>query len=190
MRAGLRKNSRPHQILKTVLLGGGVLLISMVSPMGGALIVRKLLRQYFREKRWRRERFLQDLKRLQHRELIDWREFPDGKVTITLTKLGKQKVLMYNLDRMKLQRHAWDGKWRLVTFDIPKRQKQAREALRKKMRDLGFYPLQKSVFLTPYPCENEIDFICSVFEVNRSHVLLLNVSDFEGSEKLQHHFSL
>lgn len=154
------------------------------------MLVRKLLQQYHYGKRIRKERFLQDLKRLQNRKLIDWRELPDGQVKVTLTKLGKVKVLMYDLDRMKLEQKGWDRKWRLVTFDIPTHQKRAREALRLKMRNLGFYPLQKSVYITPYACENEIDFICSVFEIDRNNVLLLEVNKFEGSEKLRHHFNL
>lgn len=186
----IRKNSRPHHILKTVLVGGGILLISTVSPLGGAILVKKLLQQYRYGTRVRKERFLQDLKRLQSRKLIDWRQLPDGQVKITLTKLGKEKVLMYDLDRMKLERRTWDGKWRLITFDIPKTQKRAREALRLKMKELGFYPLQKSVFIVPYPCEDEIDFVCSVFEIDRNNVLLLEVNKFEGSEKLRHHFKL
>lgn len=190
MRAVIVKNSKPYHILKTVLIGGGVLFVSIVSPQSGALIVKKLVRQYFKGKRMKREIFLQDLKRLQNRKLIDYIQLPDGRVKITLTKLGKNKVLIYDLDRMKLEKQIWDGKWRLITFDIPDYQKKAREALREKMRELGFYPLQKSVFITPYQCENEIDFICSVFEIDRNHVLLLEISKFEGSEKLKHHFHL
>lgn len=185
-----KRDSRPRQILTTALAAGGVLLVSTVSPLGGSLLVRQLITQYFQNKKLRRERFLQDLKRLQDRKLIDYRQLPDGKVKITLTKQGKEKTLMFDLDRMALPKQSWDGKWRLIVFDIPDRQKKAREALRQKIKDLGLYPLQKSVFITPYDCENEIDFICSIFEINRNNVLLLEVNRFEGVEKLQHYFKI
>jgi len=74
-------------------------------------------------------------------------------------------------------------------FDIPHIKKWARDALRNKLRELGFYQLQKSVFIYPYQCENEIDFLCEVFGI-RKHVLLIVCNDFEGSEKLRHHFGL
>ncbi|PIP29924.1 hypothetical protein COU12_02130 [Candidatus Jorgensenbacteria bacterium CG10_big_fil_rev_8_21_14_0_10_54_38] len=186
----IEKNSRPYHILKTALVGGGVLFISTISPLSGTLLIKKLIKQYLKDKKIRKERFLQDVKRLQNRKLIDYVQLPDGKIKITLTKLGKNKILTYNLDHMKLEERPWDGKWRLITFDIPDYQKNARNALRKKVRELGFYPLQKSVFITPYECENEIDFICSIFEINRNNVLILEVGNFEGSEKMRHYFHL
>lgn len=91
---------------------------------------------------------------------------------------------------MKPKSGAWDKKWRLVIFDIPTYQKNAREALRHKIKEMGFYPLQKSVFITPYPCEDEIDFISSVFEIDRNNVLILEVSKFEGEEKLRNYFKI
>ncbi|MFH1192835.1 MAG: hypothetical protein V1656_00755 [Candidatus Jorgensenbacteria bacterium] len=185
-----RKNSKPYKILKTVLLAGGILVLGTLSPAGGAAVVKSLIKNYVRNKRFRREYFLQDLKRLQDRKLISYRELPDGTVSIELTKLGKKKTLSYKLDDMNLKSGAWDKKWRLVIFDIPTYQKTAREALRCKIREMGFYPLQKSVFITPYPCEDEIDFISTVFEIDRNNVLILEISKFEGEEKLRNHFKI
>ena len=132
---------------------------------------------------------MQDLRRLQERQLIDYEELSDGNVKIVLTKKGEKVSLVFNLDDIQLNKKKWDGIWRLVMFDIPHAKKKAREALRAKLKTLGFYPIQKSVFLVPYECEKEIDFICSIFEV-REHVLVLYVSGFEGEEKLKHHFKL
>ena len=56
-----------------------------------------------------------------------------------------------------------DGEWRIVIFDIPEKFKKAREALRMKLKELGFLELQKSVFIFPYECEDEINFIVEVF---------------------------
>lgn len=74
-------------------------------------------------------------------------------------------------------------------FDIPHNHRTARDALRKKLLDLKFYPLQKSVFITPYPCEDEVDFIASIFDI-RKYILILYVVYFEGEEKLKHHFNI
>ena len=51
------------------------------------------------------------------------------------------------------------------TFDIPEKFKIARNALREKLNDLGFLKYQKSVFIYPYECKDEIDFIIEFFEV-------------------------
>jgi len=66
---------------------------------------------------------------------------------------------------MKIERKKWDGKWRIVVFDIPEKKKGVRNALRRKLKELGFYELQKSVFVFPYECGNEIEFIVEFFEL-------------------------
>lgn len=184
------KNSKSHKILNALLISGGALTISLISPLSGALLIKGLLKLYFRKKKFIKEKFLRDLKRLQTRKLIDYKVLPDGKIKIVLTRLGKEKILIYDFDKLKISSNSWDGKWRLVVFDIPDYQGKARDALREKLKSLNFYRIQKSVYLTPYNCENEIDFICSVFDINRNNVLIFEVSRFEGEEKLKHYFKI
>ncbi len=45
--------------------------------------------------------------------------------------------------------------------------KRSRDALREKLKELGFYELQKSVFVFPYKSEDEIDFIIEFFEMRQ-----------------------
>src|SRR3989344_1402893 len=185
----LQRNSRTYKIMKYVLVGGGILMLSFIAPGASAKIIKGIIDDYSRKKKFQREKFVRDLKRLKERQLINYQELADGRIRITLTKRGKKESLVYNLDTITLNTQRWDGKWRLVIFDIPHPKKRAREALRAKLKMLGFYPIQKSVFLTPYECEKEIDFICSVFEI-REHVLILYISKFEGEEKFKNHFNL
>lgn len=186
----IHKNSKPYKILKTVLLAGGILILGTLSPASGAAVVKSIVQSYIRDKKFRRNHFLQDLRRLQDRKLISYNETADGSIKIELTKLGKKKTLFYKLDSLSLKKNVWDKKWRLVIFDIPNSHKAGREALRLKIREMEFYPLQKSVFITPYPCEDEIDFVTSVFEINRNNVLILEISKFEGEEKLRNYFKI
>src|SRR3989344_4076427 len=44
----------------------------------------------------------------------------------------------------------WDGKWRIIIFDIPQELHRERNILRRRLRSMGFYMLQKSVFIFPY----------------------------------------
>jgi len=184
----LRKNSKPYHILKYALLGGGFLVVSAIAPAASARLVNDLVKLYFRKKRFEREKFLRDLKNLQIRNLVDYRELPNGDIKISVTKAGKKLDLIYNLDTLKLDTaKKWDGHWRMIMFDIPEYKKIARDAFRQKLSQLGFYPIQESVFITPHPCEKEIDFVCSLFEI-RQYILIFYVSHFEGEEKLRHHF--
>jgi len=183
------KKSNPYKLLKILALSGAIV-ISLSSPFGGTKLVKELITHYLKNREFQRKRFLQDLKRLQRRELIKYKELPDGKIEMTITKNGKEKLLSYDLDDLQLKKpEKWDGLWRLVMFDIPHYHKKARDAFRHKLKDMKFYPLQKSVFLTPYPCEDEIDFLGTVLSV-RNCVLILYVKTFEGEEKLRHHFNI
>ena len=45
----------------------------------------------------------------------------------------------------------WDGRWRLVLFDIPEHTRGLRLKLRRRLHDLGFGYLQDSVWISPDP---------------------------------------
>lgn len=188
--SGIHRNSRAYKLLKYLAVGAGTLLISIIAPSGGAQLLRAGIAGYFRKKKFEKSHFLRDLRNLQVRQLINYRDLGNDRIEITLTKKGKNKVLFYQLDEMRLKKPSrWDGKWRLIIFDIPHSHRRARDAFRQKLRNLKFYHLQKSVFITPYSCEDEIDFITSIFDI-RKYILILYIANFEGQEKLKHHFGL
>lgn len=179
------KNPRTKELLKYLALGSGIIVLSMLNPF----LPHKLLKTYIKHRRIQKRRFLEDLKRLQNRKLIDFEILNDNEVKITLKRRGKIQALKYDIDDIKLDKRKWDGKWRLIIFDFPKNVKRARDVFREKLKELNFYKLQKSVYITPYSCENEIDFICEFFKI-RKYLLILTISDFEGKEKLKYYFKL
>ena len=76
-----------------------------------------------------------------------------------------------------------------MIFDIPERFKKAREALRMKLKELGFKELQKSVLILPYECEDEINFIVEVFQI-RPFVRFIRAKSFTNEEQLKIKFNL
>lgn len=105
--------------------------------------------------------------RFRQKKLLDIVEDGD-KLRITLTETGRKKILSYNLENLDIHKpKCWDSKWRIVAFDIPETKKAARNALGQKLRDLGLLPFQKSLWIHPYECKDEIDFIAEVFEVGK-----------------------
>ncbi len=106
------------------------------------------------------------LRGLQKNELIVIKE-KHGKLEIELTKKGKQKFQEIQLEKLQISKlPRWDGKWRIVMFDIPdKTSKQARDVFRSKLKEWDFYPLQKSVWACPWPCENEIQLAAELYGV-------------------------
>lgn len=165
---------------------------------GVALGLSRSPKNYFRilnsiSKEWKeidRNKLVRIVREFYRDRIIDYRENKDGMVEIILTKDGRQKALKYQIDEIKIKKpEKWDGKWRMVIFDIPEKKKKAREALRNKLRELGFRELQKSVLVFPYECEDEIDFIVEVFEI-RPYVRFMRVDSFTNEEQLKIKFKL
>ena len=88
---------------------------------------------------------------------------------IKLTNYGRVRALEYNFRHIILPtKKRWDKKWRFVLFDIPEPLKKKRDALRRKLKHLGFLEFQKSVFIYPYPCQNEINFVINFFSIHNN----------------------
>jgi hypothetical protein len=114
---------------------------------------------------------------------------PDGSDTIYITEKGLERALTYRLDTMKLKPRKWDGKWRAVIFDIPHKNKRFRDLFRRRLQQLRLYQLQKSVFVSPYPCFDEIDFLRELYNVSVDVEYLL-IEKIEHDEKLKQYFDL
>lgn len=109
---------------------------------------------------WREERGIPSLKRWRYNQAIRYLQSAaqlkvverDGRVFLKLTKKGKLRALFNRLgDDFKKSRIKWDGKWRLIIWDIPEIARRQRDRIRRFVKDLDFHQLQKSVFITPYP---------------------------------------
>ncbi len=89
-------------------------------------------------------------------------------MVMEITEKGNKQVLKYKIDEIKITRpKKWDGNWRIIAFDIPERHRRARRALTQKLKEMEIYPLQKSVFICPFECKNEIDFVGEFFNVRK-----------------------
>lgn len=105
---------------------------------------------------------------LKKRKFIKVIKEKNGKVKVKLTNKGRKRILEMSLDFIEIKKQRdWDGKWRIILFDIPIKQNAAREALRSKIKELGFKQLQKSVWIIPWECEDEILFIAEAFKAER-----------------------
>ncbi|MFH0912120.1 MAG: hypothetical protein V1807_00420 [Patescibacteria group bacterium] len=152
-----------RDILLSIAGLGGILLVAAVAP--GALIALAPLLKRYKKNTLRRTHLQNKFQELKKQGLIMIGE-QDGQVRISLTKEGKKKVLAYQVDNMKLKRPArWDGKWRIVVFDIPDELTDHRNAFRAKLIDLGFEHMQDSVWVNKWPCREEIDFLAHLFEI-------------------------
>ena len=111
-------------------------------------------------------------------------------VTVIITKRGMRRALTYQLDSMTLvHQKRWDGKWRVVIFDVPEKYKGLRDMFRMRMRQLGLFPLQESVYVSPYPCFDEVEFLRELYGIAFTTQYLL-VEKIEDDRHLRTHFHL
>ncbi|KKQ36885.1 MAG: Transcriptional regulator, PaaX family [Candidatus Levybacteria bacterium GW2011_GWB1_37_8] len=73
----------------------------------------------------------------------------DGKIYLRITSDGKKEIKR-DFPMLSLQNKKWDKRWRIVMFDVAEANKQVRERLRDKLKELGFGMLQESVFISPH----------------------------------------
>ncbi len=122
------------------------------------------------------------IKRLHKQEMLSIYE-GDGKVAISITDKGKRRLLEYNFESLSLKAKRRDGKWRLIIFDIPEGLKRNRDAFAKKLLQIECIKLQDSVYVSAYPCNKEIDFLCHFLEVS-DYVTVVILDKFERGEEV------
>ena len=107
------------------------------------------------------------IKKLYASRLIAEQIHEDGSVTIVLSEAGKRRALRFKLEEMAIKKpKAWDGKWRVIIFDVPERKRRVRDAFRGHLRQMDFYELQKSVFVHPHPCADETEFLTEFYGIH------------------------
>lgn len=158
-----RKIKSPVKKKILLLLFGGLSLGLAHSPKRQIRVLKQM------SKEWRsinRNELIRNLRELYDYGDISWKEKSGDACEVVITKQGIKRAKLLDLDNLTVDKpHKWDGKWRIVFFDIPEKKRKARNALREKLRDLGFCEMQKSVFVLPYECQDEINFVVSMFNI-------------------------
>lgn len=114
-----------------------------------------------------------------------------GSVQFTITPAGAHRLQQANIDEIAINMpKKWDGRWRLVTFDIPLQQSAQRQAFTTKLKSSGFVMLQKSLWVHPAPCFEQVEIIAGHYNVLR-YCTLLEISSIDelSAKKLLSHFS-
>jgi CRISPR-associated endonuclease Cas2 len=111
----------------------------------------------------------------------------NGKKFLKITKKGEIQTLLEKAKMSKPQK--WDGKWRLVTFDIPEDHRDKRDLLRGLLRKNNFYKLQASVFINPYPLNRAA--VAYLKETGLiSYIRILRVDEMDDDKFLIKRFKL
>lgn len=109
---------------------------------------------------------------------------------VILTKKGERRLA--ELERMDYQLpkpEKWDGKWRIVSFDIKERRKEVRALLRTTLEAVGFVHLHHSVWVYPYDCEDFLALLKADYHVG-VEILYIIAEYIENDGWLKRRFNL
>lgn len=179
----------PHTKEVLLVLGViGLVTASVLAPGLPKALSPFLKKQYKTWGHFNKRKLKAEIKRLKNTGVIE--EINDsGEIVFKLTAKGKEKLMRYKLENMSIDNKKWDGKWRLVIYDIPKEKKNQAESFRRLIKKMKFLQLQKSVYLTPYPCQEEINFLKTLYSVD-DYVTVLTVTGIENQLSYQHYFGI
>ena len=158
----------------------------VASTINSLMIYESMQRKDLRMGGFDPDKIYSGFKNLERRGIISKAEGNNYKFTQKGKKWHKNVSIKYFSSKNK----KWDGKWRVVIFDIPQELHKNRNNLRHKLRYLGFYMLQKSVFVLPYPCEEELGYICQNLGI--SDYIDVIIADSMGfrEEEIKKHFEI
>lgn len=109
---------------------------------------------------------------------------------LELTVRGAKKLRDWKKFDYSIQRPArWDGKWRVLIFDIPEKKRGLRDKVRNTLRAIGFKRLQYSVWVYPFDCEDFITLLKTDFKIGKN-LLYLVAEGIEYDRHLRDHFGV
>jgi len=180
------------EIIKDILSGlaiAGAIYIAASSPYF-VLNLERGIKKWLREKKYKKKRVYDAFYRLRKEGCIKI-EKKNHQIYISLTEKGKKKAGWLQIDSLVIKKpKKWDKKWRIVIFDISQLKKLYREAFRGKLKELGFYPLQKSVWVYPFDCRDEIELLQEFFGLSEKELRVIITEDIGKDDWLKKIFKL
>lgn len=173
----LTKGSATYEVLSIAVKGAllisavGALLVAPGLAHGAKVFLRKSSAKEERE--MKRHEILRAARRLEKQGLVRIISVDDG-IRVESTSAGEKALhyARYKDVQLTISRKQWDGIWRVVLFDVPEKRRHVRDAIRRLLLHMGFFPLQKSALATPVPCKNVIEDIATLFEAEHAIVYL------------------
>lgn len=114
-----------------------------------------------------------------------------GMKYVEITGRGKRMLELEQQKNVLIGRirKRWDGRWRMIIFDIPEKRSNVRKRLRSMMQGLGFLLLQESVWVFPYDCEEIVALLKAELRVGKD-VLYVIAEQIENDKPIKKHFNL
>lgn len=178
------------EIVKDILLwlafGGAVTIVAASSPN----FLYNALLAFQKSKKYKKQSVRNAFQRLRHEGVIAMQKH-NHQLYLSLTAEGRKRAGRFQIDSLSIKKpKKWDGKWRIVMFDIPNRERMKREAFRGFLRRLSFYRFQKSVWIHPFDCSDEISLLRNFFGFTPKELQLVVAEKVEHDSALRKAFHI
>lgn len=185
VRAKIRaKRQRIQDIVVRSLLLAGTLGVAIAAPNSVQLL--RYVQKYIDRKDAKLDRRIsQAVSRLKQKGIVG----RDEKGRFRLTEKGER--IAATLETLDLSERPlfWDGKWRIVIFDIWERRRAARDRLRIILERNGFAKIQNSVWVYPYDCEELLVFLRTHLSLGKGIIYII-ANEIENDAQLRNFFHL
>jgi DNA-binding transcriptional regulator PaaX len=154
--------------LLKALVTGGLVGVAIIAP-NAVTVFDKPIRHYL-EKLDAKDRRRELKRAVYYAKRRGWVEVRDSDYQhgLQITEKGRRHLQKVELDSLVIPRpKQWDRKWRLVFYDIPEKHKAGRDALVQKLKGLGFYTLQRSILVHPFPCRAAIEAVTAAYKIEK-----------------------
>lgn len=173
------------EIVKDIL---AVLLVSGVLMLGGGAAASALWSNALRHKKYPKKKFCDTFTRLRRKGLLVV-ERHGYDLKVRLTPEGRKAAGYMQIEKLEIKRpKRWDGFWRLILFDISVLKTPQRNGFRGMLKEIGFVPLQKSVWLHAFDCRAEVDLLKDFYGLSEGEVRLILAKNIGSDDRLRRHF--
>src|SRR3989344_2883022 len=101
---------------------------------------------------------------------------------ITLERNGQKQIRRLEFENLKIAKsESWDGYFWLVAADIPTKYKTGADMMRIKIKELGLYPLQRTLWFYPYDPSIEMEFVARAYGVN-SFMTVMKIQEMDRED--------
>lgn len=77
-----------------------------------------------------------------------------------ITDKGFQELSL-NFPIFRFMKDTWDGKWRILSYEIPEKKRDLRDRLRREVAGWGLGPWHRSFWITPHPIIDNLKLLVS-----------------------------
>ena len=114
-----------------------------------------------------------------------------AKRRVKITEKGRKVMERIEFGEYVIPEPAfWDGKWRVLIFDIREKRRRVRDQLRRLLDGAGFIRVEDSVWVYPYPCDEFISLVRAHLKSGVGEMRSFVAEALESDKSLREHFNL